>query len=690
MPRKILLADDSVTAQNMGRRILTDAGYEVITVNNGSAALKKIAETIPDMIVLDVYMPGYGGLEVCQRLKESQATSRIPVLLTVGKLEPFKVEESRRVRADAHIVKPFDSTELLAAIIRLEDKIVPQPPAARARAARATGSEPTRRTREKSSDPAGETSSGWKKRLNIPRAPKPDIAEEAERPAASTSELHEREREQPKQAETESPEAVVANSANQETASAGEKPASLPPLENFNAEPPAAIVEPSPSIEPLPSGPDSEVRVESETSTIPAGEKDVVQEVAAAPEPPANGKASHGIQSPSEAEVTAALATLAPAVADAPQGGSEFIQQKPDSVRVNELAVPAAVLASVGAQLSGPRWIAEPVQLSDGDSHLILEAEMEKTYAAIAAANEAVATAEVITPEYVATEASSVPAITADTDSSVQISTESDKAPEAPVQEAVHEPVQEIEMEMKSSPAIAGLSSPDDASKSASPESAATEAAVAITANSRVEEPVVAELTEVRAHSEMPAAEETGATGYREIAHAAAASSGSAFVETGRTDTSSPTFEVFAGPPTSDAEGPKAEAGTTGTPPESGVAEQAKPEVATPESTVPTANAPDQGREAELAAAWQNWREIRESIANPQLTSQITDAAAAGFKEIRGTEPPPANQPETDGEASSRAAAEASTIAGIVDSVFAELKPKLMEEIARKLAQDRK
>src|ERR1700745_187942 len=87
LARRILLADDSVTAQNMGRRILTDAGYEVVTVNNGSAALKKIQEQKPDLIVLDVYMPGYGGLEVCQRVKE---TTRIPVLLTVGKLEPFK------------------------------------------------------------------------------------------------------------------------------------------------------------------------------------------------------------------------------------------------------------------------------------------------------------------------------------------------------------------------------------------------------------------------------------------------------------------------------------------------------------------------------------------------------------------------------------------------------------------------
>jgi CheY-like chemotaxis protein len=109
----------------MGRRIMTDAGYEVITVNNGSAALKKIHESHPDLIVLDVYMPGYGGLEVCQRLKESEATMKIPVLLTVGKMEPFKIEEAKRVHADGHIIKPFDASELLSALTKLEDKIVP-------------------------------------------------------------------------------------------------------------------------------------------------------------------------------------------------------------------------------------------------------------------------------------------------------------------------------------------------------------------------------------------------------------------------------------------------------------------------------------------------------------------------------------------------------------------------------------
>jgi len=126
LSRKILLADDSVTAQNMGRKILADAGYDVVTVNNGSAALKKITELKPDLIVLDVYMPGYSGLEVCQRLKDSDETAHIPVLLTVGKLEPFKADEARRVKADAHIVKPFEASELLTAITRLEDRMVPQ------------------------------------------------------------------------------------------------------------------------------------------------------------------------------------------------------------------------------------------------------------------------------------------------------------------------------------------------------------------------------------------------------------------------------------------------------------------------------------------------------------------------------------------------------------------------------------
>jgi CheY-like chemotaxis protein len=178
LARKILLADDSVTAQNMGRKILADAGYDVVTVNNGSAALKRITEIKPDLIVLDVYMPGYSGLEVCQRLKDAAATAHIPVLLTVGKLEPFKPEEARRVKADAHIVKPFEASELLSAITRLEDRMVPQQSEGGRYSTSASGverfsGEGNGRTTESK---AG-ADTGWKSRLGFPSKKKKEEPE---------------------------------------------------------------------------------------------------------------------------------------------------------------------------------------------------------------------------------------------------------------------------------------------------------------------------------------------------------------------------------------------------------------------------------------------------------------------------------------------------------------------------------
>src|SRR5260221_13978646 len=125
---RILFADDSMTGQNMGKKILTDAGYEVIAVSNGAAAVKKIAEQKPDIIILDVYMPGYSGLEVCEKVRASFETMKTPVLLTVGKMEPYKSEDATRVRADGVIIKPFEASDLLAIVKKLEERIVPKAP----------------------------------------------------------------------------------------------------------------------------------------------------------------------------------------------------------------------------------------------------------------------------------------------------------------------------------------------------------------------------------------------------------------------------------------------------------------------------------------------------------------------------------------------------------------------------------
>jgi two-component system, OmpR family, KDP operon response regulator KdpE len=126
---RVLLADDSVIAQTMGKNILGAAGYDVVTVSNGLAAAKKIADLHPDIVVLDVYMPGYTGIEVCEKTKLDAATAQIPILLTVGKMEPFRSEEAIKVKADGLIIKPFEIQVLLTVVGRLAQRVHPLQPA---------------------------------------------------------------------------------------------------------------------------------------------------------------------------------------------------------------------------------------------------------------------------------------------------------------------------------------------------------------------------------------------------------------------------------------------------------------------------------------------------------------------------------------------------------------------------------
>lgn len=126
MSLKILLADDSMTAQNMGKKILADAGHEVVAVSNGAAAAKKLSEKF-DLIILDVYMPGYSGLEICEKVRANPESAKTCVLLTVGKMEPYKAEDGLKVKADGVIIKPFEASDLLATIAKIEKKLAPAP-----------------------------------------------------------------------------------------------------------------------------------------------------------------------------------------------------------------------------------------------------------------------------------------------------------------------------------------------------------------------------------------------------------------------------------------------------------------------------------------------------------------------------------------------------------------------------------
>jgi CheY-like chemotaxis protein len=121
---RILLVDDSPHAQRMGERILSDEGYEVVTVSNADSALIRLDDVDPDVVLADTVMPGRTGYEICQYLKMSPRHRFVRVILTAGVLEAFDEERAKQVSADGTLKKPFEATALVSAVKPLADAAV--------------------------------------------------------------------------------------------------------------------------------------------------------------------------------------------------------------------------------------------------------------------------------------------------------------------------------------------------------------------------------------------------------------------------------------------------------------------------------------------------------------------------------------------------------------------------------------
>jgi CheY-like chemotaxis protein len=113
---RILLVDDSPYAQRMGERILSDEGYEVVTVSNADSALIRLEDADPDVVLADAVMPGRTGYDICQYLKMSPRHRHVRVILTSGAQEPIDEARAQLVQADGTIEKPFEASALLAAV----------------------------------------------------------------------------------------------------------------------------------------------------------------------------------------------------------------------------------------------------------------------------------------------------------------------------------------------------------------------------------------------------------------------------------------------------------------------------------------------------------------------------------------------------------------------------------------------
>ncbi len=113
---RILLVDDSPHAQRMGERILSEEGYEVVTVSNADSALIRLEDVDPDVVLADTVMPGRTGYEICQYLKMSPHHRHVRVILTAGVLESLDEAAAARVEADSTLRKPFEASALIAAV----------------------------------------------------------------------------------------------------------------------------------------------------------------------------------------------------------------------------------------------------------------------------------------------------------------------------------------------------------------------------------------------------------------------------------------------------------------------------------------------------------------------------------------------------------------------------------------------
>src|SRR6266481_5084011 len=115
---KILVADDNSNVQKTTALALADLGVEVISVNNGEAAVRKLGDVSPDLVLADIFMPVRNGYEVCEYVKKDSRFAHVPVVLLVGAFDPLDEREAQRVGADGILKKPFVPPDPLIAMVK--------------------------------------------------------------------------------------------------------------------------------------------------------------------------------------------------------------------------------------------------------------------------------------------------------------------------------------------------------------------------------------------------------------------------------------------------------------------------------------------------------------------------------------------------------------------------------------------
>jgi len=117
--KKILIVDDSPTERHFLGELLTKNGFQVLTLESGEEAVARTAELMPDLILMDVVMPGMNGFQATRSISREEATKHIPVIMCTSKNQETDIVWARRQGATEYVIKPVDPAELLAKIAAL-------------------------------------------------------------------------------------------------------------------------------------------------------------------------------------------------------------------------------------------------------------------------------------------------------------------------------------------------------------------------------------------------------------------------------------------------------------------------------------------------------------------------------------------------------------------------------------------
>jgi DNA-binding response OmpR family regulator len=112
----ILVADDDVDVRTLVVLKLESSGHQVVSVENGAQAVDTCREIRPDLVVLDLMMPGMTGLEACAAIRADPMVARTPIILLTARAQAADVDAGMAVGVDDYVTKPFSPRELAARV----------------------------------------------------------------------------------------------------------------------------------------------------------------------------------------------------------------------------------------------------------------------------------------------------------------------------------------------------------------------------------------------------------------------------------------------------------------------------------------------------------------------------------------------------------------------------------------------